>query len=153
VLAAKAATKNIPIVFQIGSDAVKAGLVASYNHPGGNLTGVSQLSATLGAKRLGLLHGLVPDATAVALLTYPQSATLSAQTSDLQQAAGALGLDLHVVPVRHDGDFEQAFARLVQQRVGGLIVLASSFLLGRRELIVELAARHSLPAIYEAREF
>src|SRR5262249_420512 len=145
--------KTIPIIFQTGGDVVKQGLVASLNRPGGNLTGVMQLAATLTAKRLGLLHQLVPQTTLIGTLRYLQGGTVDDQTTAVQAAATALGLRLLELEIGAERDFERAFARLTQEGAGALFVGAASFLVSRRDQIVALAARHRVPAVYESREF
>ncbi len=152
-LAAKAATTTIPIVFTNGSDPVKSGLVASFNRPGGNVTGTSFYTAGLAAKRLELLHELVPKAAVIAMLAQQDGVLSEEQSTDLQQAAHALGLRLIVLGVSHDRDFDPAFATLVQQRADALIVNAGAFFTARRDQIVALAARHRVPAIYPRQEF
>jgi putative ABC transport system substrate-binding protein len=150
-LAAKAATNTTPIVF-IASDPVRSGLVGSLNRPGGNLTGVSPLSALLTAKRLGLLHDLAPMATVIAVLANPAYPDETSQVKEAEEAAHTLGLQIHVVNTSSERDFEAAFARLAQLHVGALLVTADPFFSGRRKLIAEFAARHMLPAIYSQRE-
>jgi|ERR1700688_570304 len=152
-LAAKSATTTIPIVFAIGSDPVTVGLVASLNRPGGNITGVSFLSVALGAKRLELLRDIVPKVAAIALLVNPNNPTTESQTKDTQLAAAALGLHLNVLRARSKDDFDTAFATLVRQRAGALVVSADPLFISRRDQLVALAARHAVPAIYFAREF
>jgi putative tryptophan/tyrosine transport system substrate-binding protein len=151
-LAAKAATTTIPIIFQVGTDPVKLGIVSSFNRPGGNLTGVSQLSYSLVTKRLGLLHELVPNALAVGILADPQISTNVYQIADLQQAASALGLQPIVLNGR---DIDSVFANLPQQHIDALFVTASSYfyIFHIRDQIISLAAHHDLPVIYETREF
>jgi putative ABC transport system substrate-binding protein len=151
-LAAKAATKTIPIVF-IASDPVQSGLVGSLNRPGDNLTGVSPLSALLTGKRMGLLHDLVPKATAIGVLANPAYPDMTSQVKDAEEAAHTLGLRIHVVNASNERDLEAALASLAQLRVGALLVTADLFLLAQRDLIVDLAARNMLPAIYQQREF
>jgi putative tryptophan/tyrosine transport system substrate-binding protein len=148
--AAKAATTTIPIVFQIGADPVKLGLVASLSRPGGNLTGVSQLSTTLIAKRLELLHDLVPRASVIAVLSDPQGANIDEQLTILGQAARALGLRTVISSSR---DIDSVFASLADQQANALFVTATSYLVDHRDQITLLAARHRLPAIYESRDF
>jgi len=152
-LAAKAATTTIPIVFQSGRDPVADGLVASFNRPGGNITGVSQLAVELGAKRLDLLHKLIPNAGLVAVLAFPQSVVSREQVADLQQAAHALGVPLRVLNISDDRDLDAAFASLVEQHAGALIVSASAFFFSRRDRLATLAARHAIPTVYQSREF
>jgi putative ABC transport system substrate-binding protein len=151
-IAAKAATGTIPIVFMSNEDPRKYGLVASLNKPGGNLTGVSWFNAEIGAKRLALLHELVPGATMVALLVNPSSAETARQPAELQDAARAIGLRLVILNVSVAGDIDAAFATMVRDRVGALVVAGDSFLFNRREQIIALAARHAVPAIYVNRE-
>jgi putative ABC transport system substrate-binding protein len=153
VLAAKAATTTIPIVFSLGADPVGLGLVASLNRPGGNITGVFQFASDLEAKRLGLLHELVPKATTIAVLVNPNFSDAENQLRDVQTAAARLGLQLVIVRANAEGDFDAAFSTLVQQRAGALLVCSSPFFNGRRGQLVILAARHAVPAIYEWRDF
>jgi putative tryptophan/tyrosine transport system substrate-binding protein len=152
-LAAKAATATIPIVFQIGTDPVELGLVASLNRPGGNLTGVTSLNAELGPKRLEVLHELVPAATVMGLLVNPtDNPNLESQLRDLQAAARTLGLpQLHVLHASTERDFDGAFAELVQLRAGGLVIGANT--LFSIEQLAELAIRHAVPAISPYRDF
>src|SRR5215472_5937213 len=152
-LAAKAATTTIPIVFSAGGDPVGLGLVAGLNRPRGNITGVYHLSSGLEAKRLGLLHEMVPKATSVAVLNNPNFADAENQLRDVQEAAGRLGLQLVIVRANTESDFDAAFSTLVRQRAGALLVCASPFFNGRREQLVVLAARHAVPAIFEWRDF
>jgi putative tryptophan/tyrosine transport system substrate-binding protein len=151
-IAAKAATSTIPIVFTSNDDPRKYGLVASLNRPGGNVTGVSWFSAELGSKRLTLLHDLVPNATTVALLLNPNNAETASQPAELQDAARALGLQLVILHASMVSDIYSAFATIVQNRIGALVVAADSFLASRREQITTLAARHAVPAVYVNRE-
>src|SRR5262245_14064019 len=149
-IAAKAATSTIPIVFTSNDDPRKYGLVASLNRPGGNVTGVSWFS--LGPKRLALLHDLVPNAMTVAVLRNPNNAEQAGQPAELQEAARALGLQLLVLNVTTPHEIDRAFATVVQERIGALIVAGDSFLWNRREQIAALAAQHAVPAIYGDRE-
>ena len=153
VLAAKRATSIIPIVFTVGGDPVKSGLVASLNRPGGNLTGVSVLATDLVAKRLELLQELVPKATVIAMLTNPNSAFAEADATTVQEAARRLNRQLVVVKAGAESEFETAFATLVRQRAGALLVDGDPFFLSRSDQIVVLAAHHAIPAIYFSREF
>jgi putative tryptophan/tyrosine transport system substrate-binding protein len=152
-LAAKAATATTPIVFAIGSDPVETGLVASLNRPGGNVTGATFLSVELGAKRLELLRDLVPKITSIALLVNPNNPNAAPQTKDMQAATTALGLQLNILSAGSHGDFDNAFATLAQQRTDALVVSADPFFISHRDQLVALAVRHSVPAIYYAREF
>ena len=152
-LAAKAATATIPIVFLIGDDPVALGLVASFNRPGGNLTGVSFLTGELGAKRLGLLCELVPNANAIALLLNPNNPKAESHRQDVQTAAHALGRRLLVLHASTEAEFESNFAMLAKERVGALVVENDPFFDTQRNRLVALAARNAVPAIYHIREF
>jgi putative ABC transport system substrate-binding protein len=152
-LAAKAATATIPIVFAIGSDPVETSLVASLNRPGGNVTGATFLSIELGAKRLELLHDLVPKIASIALLVNPNNPNAAVQTKEIQAATTALGLQLALLSAGSQSDFDNAFATLVGQRSDALVVSADPFFFSHRDQLVALAMRHSVPAIYYAREF
>ena len=151
-LAAKAATSTIPICFVIGSDPVKQGLVASINRPGGNATGVAFFSALVGAKRLGLLRELVPAASVFALLVNTANPNAGIVSKDLQAAARTLDLQIRVLHASTEREIDGAFAALVQQRVGALVVGPDAFFDSRRDQIAALAARHAIPAIYERRD-
>jgi putative ABC transport system substrate-binding protein len=151
-LAAKAATKTIPIVFAAGSDPVRDGLVASLNRPGGNVTGVSFFSGVVGTKRLELLRQMAPRATITAMLVNPNTAVTEAQRKDVQAAAQAIGQQLVVFDVSSEHDIETAFATLVQHGASALLVGTGGFLNSKRERIVALANRHKLPASYSQRE-
>jgi putative ABC transport system substrate-binding protein len=153
VHAAKAATTTIPIVFTAGADPVGLGLVASLNRPGGNITGVYMFTSGLEAKRLGLLHEMVPKVTTIAVLINPNYLDAENQLRDVQEAAVRLGVQLVVVRANAENDFDAAFSTVVQQRSGALLVCASPFFNSRREQLVVLAARHALPTIYEWRDF
>jgi putative ABC transport system substrate-binding protein len=146
--AAKAATTTIPIVFAGGFDPVQSGLVSSLNRPGGNITGVSFAANLVEAKKLGLLHTVVPHATAIGVLMNPDNASVETQSRDLNEGARVLGLKLPFAFARNDGEFEPAFASFVQQGVGGIVVAADAFFSRRIAQLVELAARHAIPAIY-----
>jgi putative ABC transport system substrate-binding protein len=147
-LAAKAATTTVPIVFVTGRDPVREGLVASLNRPGGNLTGVSFLVTLLGAKRLELLHQLVPKATTIAALVHRNSPQAKAERSELPAAAQAMGQRLLFFEVGSARDFEAAFATAVQSGAGALFVGSGPFLNSHRERLVALAARHKLPTSF-----
>jgi putative ABC transport system substrate-binding protein len=153
VLAAKQASTTTPIVFSVGSDPVEIGLVASLNRPGSNITGVYQFTAGLEAKRLGLLHEMVPKATTIAALVNPHYAGAENQLRDVQQAAIRLGVQLVVVRANTEDEFNAAFSTIVQQKAGALLVCASPFFNARRQQLVLLAARHTVPAMYEWRDF
>jgi ABC-type uncharacterized transport system substrate-binding protein len=147
-LAAKAATATIPIVFVTTVDPVKAGLVASLNRPGGNATGITYLTSSLGGKRLEFLQQLVPALKSVAVMVHPDQPGTDLLLSDLRAGAPVLGLQLIVSYVRSEQDFEGAFADLIRQRASALIVGADPLLTSRSTQIVALAARHRLPTIY-----
>jgi len=153
-LAAKDATATIPIVFAIGSDPVKFGLVSSFNLPGSNITGVSWLGGpTLAAKRLELLHELVPSATVMAVLVNPTNQASEAETKELKEAARALGLQLHVLNATIDRDIDSAFVSLVRQRIGALVVATDGLFVARYNQLAALAGRNAVPAIHQMREF
>jgi putative ABC transport system substrate-binding protein len=152
-LAAKAAITTIPIVFMIPDDPVKLGLVASLSRPGGNATGVSFLLSDLGPKQLGLLLELVPDAKRIGLLVNPYNANVENLKKEVVMAASAIGVDLRVVEASDSREIEMAFAKLVDDRVGALVVGTDSFFFNRRVQITTLAARHVLPAIYNAHDY
>jgi len=151
-LAAKSATSTIPIVFRGGADPVGDGLVASLARPGGNLTGVS-IADDLTAKRFELLSELVPRAEVIALLVNPNNATAERVIRDVQKAARAKGLQLHVLKASSESEIDTAFATLVQVHAGALVVAADPFLSSRREQLVMLASRRAVPSIYAWREF
>jgi putative tryptophan/tyrosine transport system substrate-binding protein len=151
--AAKAATTVVPIVFVVGSDPVKLGLVASLNRPGGNVTGVALLTVELAPKRLELLHELLPTATAVAMLVNPTTPLTEPETRGVRDAAHSLGLQLHVLNASTESEIDQAFRRLVELRAGALVVSVELFLNNQRSQIVALAERYKVPAIYGVREF
>jgi putative tryptophan/tyrosine transport system substrate-binding protein len=153
-LAAQAATKTIPIVFETGADPVTIGLVASLNRPGGNITGITASSFALGPKRLEILREAVPSAKLMAGLVNPAAGDIAErQKQDLQAAARALGLELLMLHAGADGDLDLAFSTLIQQRAGGLVVIPEVFSNSRREQIAALAVRHAVPAIFQSREF
>ncbi len=151
-LAAKAATSNIPIVFAVGSDPVKLGLVASVSRPVGNATGMNILTSTLEAKRLGLLHELMPQAAMIGVLVNPDYPPAESQLQDLQEAARAIGLQVDVLRASTDPEIEAAFEAVAQQHIAVLAVTADPFLDTRRDKIVALAERHAVPAMYQFRE-
>jgi putative ABC transport system substrate-binding protein len=152
-LAAKAATTTIPIVFSSAIDSVAAGLVASLGRPGGNVTGVTNLGVELVQKQVEMLHEIVPAVTILAALVNPTFPAAETQSSDLQAAAGKLGLELHVLHASSEGDFEPAFASMIRLRAAALVVAVDAFFLSHRDQIAALAVRHSLPTIYYLREF
>jgi putative ABC transport system substrate-binding protein len=152
-VAAKSATTTIPIVFAIGGDPVGLGLVASLNRPGGNITGVSFLISTLAAKAFEVLHEMVPKAALIGYLVNPTNADANTNTKNVLAAAESVGQKLLVVQASTDSELDAAFAALVQQRAGALVVGAEPFFISRRAQLIELAARHKLPAIYTLREF
>jgi putative ABC transport system substrate-binding protein len=151
--AAKAATAAIPIVFVTGTDPVKAGLVTSFNRPDRNLTGVHVFLVGLGAKRLGLLHDLVPKAGRIAVVANPNLSPAAAELRDVQEAARSLGLQVHILGAGTAGEIDAAFATLVRERAEAVLVAADPFFTSRRDQIVALAARSAVPAIYELREY
>jgi len=153
-LAAKAATTTVPIVFAVGIDPVKLGLVMNLNRPGGNATGLSIPTAGLDAKRLRLLHELVPHAAIVGvLLNAAGGPYITAQQQDLQGAARTIGVHVNVLRAGTDGEIDAAFDTFAQQRIGALVVTASTFFDTRRSRILALAERHAIPAIYQFREY
>jgi ABC-type uncharacterized transport system substrate-binding protein len=152
-LAAKAATATIPVVFAIGADPVRSGLVESLNRPGGNLTGLSFFTNQMEAKRLGLLHELAPKVNRVAVLLNPNNPFYGNQVADLNEAARALDLRLDIERAGNAHDIEAAFQAFAQQRTGALLVGADPYFNSQRALVIAPATRLSLPAIYEWREF
>jgi putative tryptophan/tyrosine transport system substrate-binding protein len=151
-LAAKAATTTIPIVFLIGDDPVKFGLVASLNRPGGNVTGFSFL-APIEAKRVELLHELVPKASTIAALVNPKFSSAEVRVTAVRDAATALGLQLTVYNASSESEIDIAFASVAERRTGALLVTADPFFDGKRDQIVRLAARYALPTLYFTRQF
>ena len=152
-LAAKSATSKLPILFGVAGDPVKLGLVASFNRPGGNATGMSILTTLLEPKRLGLLHEVVPQASTIGLLLDSNFPLAQKQQKDAQDAARDLGLDNAVLPVMRDSDIEAAFQTIEKDSVKALLVTASPFFDTRRDRIIALAAQHALPAMYQFREY
>jgi ABC-type uncharacterized transport system substrate-binding protein len=153
-LAAKAATTTIPIVFILSTDPVEAGLIASLNRPGGNLTGVTGLNVELAPKKLELLHDLLPAVTIIALLVNPTNVIAAKnQSRAVQAAARTLGLQLHVLHASTERDFDPVFASLVQLRAGALVIGSDLFFTSRSEQLAALTVRHAVPSVYQFREF
>jgi putative tryptophan/tyrosine transport system substrate-binding protein len=153
VLAAKAASPTIPVVFVTGADPLKFGFVASFNKPGGNITGIWMVLTALAEKRLQLMHDLLPKAELIGLLVNPTSPVAEPQIREAQAAAHVLGVRLTVLSAVSENDFDQVFVSLAQQRADALFVSADPFFVSKREHLVALAAQHSMPATYEFREF
>jgi ABC-type uncharacterized transport system substrate-binding protein len=152
-IAAKAATTTIPIVFSVGEDPVKLGLVSSFARPGGNATGINIFLSEVGAKRLGLLHELVPKAVRIAMLIDPGNAPIAeTMLRDISEAARAIGLQIQVLNASTIREIEAAFATLVRDRADALFVAPDAFFISRRVQFVTLAARHGIPAAYSTRE-
>jgi len=151
--AAKAATSTIPTVILVGVDPVQLGLVGSLSRPGGNVTGLAILTVELEAKKLELLHELLPATTSIALLVNPTDVLTKSETKDVQAAARSLGLNLHVLNASTEGQIDSAFGALVELRASALIVSVDTFLNNSRGQIVGLAARYAVPAIYGVRDF
>jgi putative tryptophan/tyrosine transport system substrate-binding protein len=152
-LAAKAATTTIPIVFATGAEPVAIGLVPSLNRPGANVTGVTFVVTSLGAKRLELLRQLMPSATVVSFLINPRNPTSEAQITDVQAAARALGVELLILHAGSEPDIDAAFTRSLQQHANAMIVGADAFFTSRLDQLVGLASRDALPTIFYLREF
>jgi putative ABC transport system substrate-binding protein len=152
-LAAKSATTTIPIVFEMGADPIAMGLVSSLNRPGGDLTGVTSLNVEVGPKRLEILHELVPTAAVVAVLVNPTSPTADSQLRNLQAAARALGLQLHVLHASTERDLDTVFETLLRLRAGGLVIASDTFFATRSEQLAALTVRHAVPAIHQSRDF
>ena len=153
-LAAKAATTTIPIVFSMGTDAVKAGLIESYNRPGGNVTGVTAMVTELGAKRLGLLLELRPHAKSVGVLVNPNNPVATETTiKDVMPAGSAMGLNIEIISASHPREIDEAFAMMVQKRLDGFIISLDPLYLTRRTQLVTLSARYTLPTIFPLRDF
>ena len=153
-LAAKAATNALPIVFYVGTDPVKIGLVASLNRPGGNITGVTTLNVQIAAKRLELLHELLPKAAIIALLVNPANSVVAATSErELAQATRELGLELHVLRASTEREIDDAFATLAQLRANALIIEADALFISYSKQLAALAARRAMPAIHATRDF
>jgi putative ABC transport system substrate-binding protein len=154
VVAAKAATVTIPIVFEVGVDPVSSGFVASLDRPGGNITGVTNLNVEVGPKRLELLHELLPSVTVIAALVNPTNAVLGEPfVRGLQAAAGGLGLQLQIVNASTEQDLDKVPAELVQSRAGGLVIMSDQFFSSRIEHLAALTIRQAMPAIYQYHPF
>jgi putative tryptophan/tyrosine transport system substrate-binding protein len=149
VLAARAATTSIPIVFGVGGDPVKLGLVASMNRPGGNVTGVSTIVNAMTAKRLELLRELVPQAKTIAFLVNPTNPNAESDTQDLQAAARAIGRRILVVPAADEQEIDRAFTSIRNERAAALLIASDSLFENQGDRIVGLAARHAVPTIYD----
>ena len=153
-LLAKAATTTIPIVFETSGDPVKLGLVASLSRPGGNVTGVTQANLEIAPKQMELLQEMVPAARVMALLVNPENAEISdSNTKVVEAAARSLGLELHVLHASAERDFDEVFSRLIALRAGGLMIGPDPYFTSRSEQLGALTARHSVPAVYENRDF
>jgi putative ABC transport system substrate-binding protein len=154
VFAVKAATTTIPIIFTTASDPVQMGLVASLARPGGNLTGVTQLGVEVAPKRLELAHETIPTASVIAVLINPTNpATAESQLRDLHAAAGGFGVQLRVLRASTEQDFDLVFARLLQERIGALVIGTDGFLLSRTKQLAALTVQHAIPAIFQDRAF
>jgi len=152
-LAAKSVTASIPIVFETASDPVQIGLVASLSHPGGNLTGVTTVNGELEAKRLGLLRELVPSATSIAVLVNPTRPDVGTQSAQLQEAAQAVGLALHILNASSERDFDAVFLNLAQLRAGALAIASDALFNDGSDQLATLALRHKVPAVHHFRQF
>ena len=150
--AAQAATRTIPIVFRAGSDPIEANLVASLNRPGGNVTGINDMGAVLGAKRLGLLHDMLPRATRFAVLVDPNSTVADRYIEDARAAAAAIGLQIEVFDAGTNGEIDSAFAAILQKHNDALLVSSDVIFFTRRVQVVTLATRHAVPTLYSYRE-
>ena len=151
--AAKAATATIPIIFATGDDPLRSGLVGSFNRPGGNITGVFSVSASMEGKHLGLLREVVPTAAVIGMLVNPTSPGSERQERETQAAAQALGQQLHVFKASGERDIDNVFATLTQYRIGALLIAANALFTGQRDQLVALAARHAMPVLHYTREF
>jgi putative ABC transport system substrate-binding protein len=151
--AAKAATSAIPIVFNMGADPVALGLVASLNRPGGNVTGAVSLGGELGAKRLELLHELMPAATLFGVLVDPANPSNESQTADIEAASQRLGVRAYILHARTEHDFDPAFAALRGLHADGLVINNAGLFNGRYEQLAALALRHGMPTVFQYREF
>jgi len=152
-LAAKQATSTVPIVFGTGSDPIKAGLIASFNRPGGNATGYALLTNQMEPKRIGLLHELVPNVSLLGALINPSFPPAAQELEDIQNATNSIKQNLFVARAVNDAELETGFSGFAKQRVGAVLVAAAPFFDTRRERIIALAAQHRLPAMYQFREY
>jgi len=152
-MAAKAATATLPIVFTVGSDPVEMGLVASLSRPGGNLTGTTIMGVDLGPKRLDLIRQLVPKALRIAILSNPTFPMASAEVREVEDAALKLAIEVNVRKASTESEIDEAFADLARHRPDALIIGTDPFLLGQRDQLARLAARHAIPTVYFLREF
>jgi ABC-type uncharacterized transport system substrate-binding protein len=152
-LAAKQATTSIPVVFQVGVDPVQLGIVASLNRPGGNITGIANLSIELGPKRLELMHELVPTARTIAVLINPLNPSVETVSRDITAAARALGLQIHLLHARSEGEVETAFADVSRLGAQALVIIGDPFFNSQSERLATLALRHAVPASYQFAEF
>ncbi len=150
---AKAAALTIPIVASFSADPVASGLVTSLNRPGGNITGIVSSSATLELKRLELLHELMPQAASIGVLVNANNPQFASQLRDIRAAASTLGMQLHILRAATDHEIDTAFDSIAQDRISALAVASNSFFITRRDILVALAARHAVPAIYSFREY
>jgi len=151
--ALRVASAIVPVVFATGSDPVETGLVASFNRPGGNLTGVSVITNTLWPKRIELLRELLPTTPLIAVLVNPANLAHLSATRELNDAGRKLGQEVLILPASVEADFETTFAALMEKRASALIVSDDALFTNRREVLAALAARHAVPAIYGRREF
>jgi putative ABC transport system substrate-binding protein len=151
--AAQSASSSVPVVFTIGADPVRFGLVASLNRPGGHVTGVSLLSSVLGAKRVEILHEVAPKVSRIALLMNPSNPNATAEQEDAQAGAKKMGCETVVLNARNAGEIEAAFEELVRAKADAFITATDPILLDRRDQIVSFAARHAIPAVYFVRQF
>jgi putative ABC transport system substrate-binding protein len=152
-VAAKAATSTIPIVFSAIDDPVRLGLVASFNHPGGNMTGMSIFNAVVNTKRLEILHELLPKNRAVGVLVSLKIPDIENQLADARMAARALGINFQILNAENEGDFENSFATAVKMQIGAVMVHPTAFVMNRRVQLVSMANRYAIPTIYPGRPF
>lgn len=153
VLAAKAATSTIPVVFVVGGDPVGLGIVPSLARPAGNITGITMFTSALESKRLGLLHEVIPKAETIAVMLDPTRAVAQTQLAEINAAVAQTGVRPLIVNATTQADFDAAFAQIISQRAGALLVCANPFFMNQRRQIVALAAHHRVPAMYEWRDF